>query len=196
MSDLDILDVLNTLLEADRTFLQTLRFLNSNREVLLAAQQRNTAAVLALLRTYVTSNTTTYTIPITLPRGMTLPTGWEEPVIVRPTAAQIEAATSFSSIPPTDTNCSICQDSLLESGTRITHCGHVFHNTCIAEWFSRSVFCPMCRHDIRAVDHPAPTSVDPVQTPPRVRSRLAAWLGEGSPTHHTADTEESDEHHA
>lgn len=196
MSDLDILDVLNTLLEADRTFLQTLRFLNSNREVLLAAQQRNTAAVLALLRTYATSNTTTYTIPITLPRGMTLPTGWDEPVVVRPTAAQIEAATSFAPIPSTDTNCSICQDTLAESATRIDHCGHVFHNTCIAEWFTRSVVCPMCRHDIRTVDHPAPTSSDPVHTPPRVRSRLAAWLGEGSPTHHTADTEESDEHHA
>lgn len=195
MSDLDVLDVLNAMLETDRTFLQTLRFLNSNREVLLAVQQRNTAAVLAVLRLYMSSNTTTYTIPITLPRGMALPTGWDEPVVVRPTAAQIEAATSFSSIPPTDTNCSICQESLLESGTRITHCGHVFHNTCISEWFTRSVFCPMCRHDIRSVDHPAPTSSVPVSTPLRASNPLAEWMPVGYPTDHTEGTEESDEHH-
>ena len=84
----------------------------------------------------------------------------------------------------------------MESGTRITHCGHVFHNNCIAEWFTRSVFCPMCRHDIRVVDHPAPTSSDPISTPPRVSNPLAEWMSVGYPTDRTEDTEESDEHRA
>jgi hypothetical protein len=194
MSDLDVLDVLNSMLETDRAFLQNLRFLSSGREELLSTQQRNTAAILAILRVYMTSNTTTYTIPITLPRGMGLPTGWDEPVVVRPTADQISAATTPIEI--SDCACAICQEEIDGSAMRIRHCQHTFHNTCIAEWFTRSVHCPNCRHDIRAVDHPAPTSADSVQTPPRARSRLAAWLGVGSPTLHTEDTEESDEHHA
>ena len=196
MSNLDILDVLNAMLETDRAFLQNIRFLTRDRESLLALQQRNTATMLTLLRLYMSSNTATYTIPITLPRGMTIPTSWDEPVVVRPTAAQIERATAITSVPPTDTNCSICQDSLMESGTRISHCGHVFHNTCIAEWFTRSVFCPMCRHDIRAVDHPAPTSSAPVRTPLRASNPLAEWMPAGYPTGRTEDTEESDERHA
>lgn len=196
MSDLDVLNVLNSMLETDRAFLQSLRFLTRDRESLVALQQRNTATMLALLRIYMSSNTATYTIPITLPRGMTLPTGWEEPVVIRPTAAQIERATAITSVPPTDTNCSICQDSLVESGTRISHCGHVFHNNCIAEWFTRSVFCPMCRHDIRAVDHPEPTSSVPISTPLRASNPLAEWMPAGYPTGRTEDTEESDEHHA
>jgi len=192
MSEIDVLDVLNSMLETERSFLQALRFLSSNRENLLAFQQRNTATTLMLLRMYMASNnnTTTFTIPITVP------TGWNDPVVVRPTAAQIERATTFTSVPPTDTNCSICQDSLMESGTRISHCGHVFHNTCISEWFTRSVFCPMCRHDIRSVDHPAPTSSVPISTPLRVSNPLAEWMPAGYPTHHTEDTEESDEHRA
>ena len=192
MSEIDVLDVLNSMLETERAFLQAIRFLSSDRESLLAFHQRNTATTLTLLRMYMASNnnTTTFTIPITVP------TGWNDPSDVRPTAAQISRATTTTSVPPTETNCSICQDSLMESGTRISHCGHVFHNNCIAEWFTRSVFCPMCRHDIRAVDHPAPTSSDPISTPPRVSNPLAEWMSAGYPIDRTEDTEESDEHRA
>ena len=192
MSEIDVLDVLNAMLETERAFLQALRFLSTDRESLVAFHQRNTATTLTLLRMYMASgnNTATFTIPITVPAG------WNDPIVVRPTAAQITRATATTSVPPTDTNCSICQDSLIESGTRITHCGHVFHNNCIAEWFTRSVFCPMCRHDIRAVDHPAPTSSDPVSTPPRASNPLGEWMPVGYPIDHTEDTEESDEHRA
>ncbi len=32
------------------------------------------------------------------------------------------------------------------------HCSgrHLFHRTCILEWFKRSVLCPMCKHDFRS----------------------------------------------
>lgn len=193
---IDVLDVLYRMIETDRAFLQTLRFLNVNREQLLVNQQRNTASLLALLRTHVVSGGSTITIPITLPQGMTLPASWEDPVIVRPTATQIARATTVMPTPLVDTNCSICQDSLAEPGTRITHCGHVFHMNCITEWFSRSVFCPMCRHDIREADHPAPTSSVPVDMTPPVSNPWGAWLGGGHQTDHTEDTEGSDEHHA
>ncbi len=79
--------------------------------------------------------------------------GFADPVPVRPTAAQISAATS-EEIVATGTNdlsCAICQDDIA-SGTvmrTINHCDHSFHKTCIDTWFAQNVHCPVCRHDIR-----------------------------------------------
>ena len=189
MSNLDVLDVLNAMLETDRAFLQNLRFLSVDREALLSTQQRNTAALLAILRLYMISGSnTTLTIPISLP------TGWNDPVVVHPTSAQISAATTPIEI--RDCTCAICQEEIDGSGMRIRHCQHTFHNSCIAEWFTRSVHCPNCRHDIREVGHPAPTSADPIHTPPLASSRLGAWLPGDYLNRRTEDTEESDEHHA
>jgi hypothetical protein len=111
MSEIDVLDVLNSMLETERAFLQALRFLSTDRESLVAFHQRNTATTLMLLRMYMASgnNTATFTIPITVPAG------WNDPIVVRPTAAQITRATAITSVPPTDTNCSICQESLMDT---------------------------------------------------------------------------------
>ena len=195
-TEISLLDVVHSMLETDRAFYQTLRFLGTTREQLLAIHQRNNATMMSLLRMQLAIQaspniTYTATIPIDLPAG------WNEPIVVRPTAAQITSATEeVTDEAVTSTNCAICQDSLSPVHIRLTHCGHTFHNQCIAEWFTRSVHCPNCRHDVREVDHPAPTSADQVHTPPRVRNRLAAWLVGANPMNHTEDTEESDEHHA
>ena len=200
MNEINTLDVLHTLLTTDRVFYQTIRFLDSGRSRALATQQQNTAAILELIRTYVpahssTSATLRFPINITIPtEGTPLPTRWSDPVVIRPTAAQIDAATER--VDADDANCAICQETIEDDAIRLTHCRHNFHNHCITEWFTRSVHCPNCRHDIREVDQSEPTSSDQVHTPPRVRNRLAAWLGVDSPTLHTEDTEESDEHHA
>lgn len=200
MNEINTLDVLHTLLTTDRVFYQTIRFLDSGRSRALATQQQNTAAILELIRTYVpthssTSATLRFPINITIPaEGTPLPTRWSDPVVIRPTAAQIDAATERVSAE--DANCAICQESIEDDAIRLTHCRHDFHNHCITEWFTRSVHCPNCRHDIREVDQSEPTSSDQVHTPPRVRNRLAAWLGVDSQTLRTEDTEESDEHHA
>jgi hypothetical protein len=86
------------------------------------------------------------------------PAAFNEPVIVRPTEAQIAAATRVEQlISPSDAICTICQDDFLEENTeirKITACGHFFHKSCIDEWFERNVRCPVCRHDIRT----APTA--------------------------------------
>jgi len=56
---------------------------------------------------------------------------------------------------PTDTICSICQhhrpsDASLEPPLwRRLRCEHEFHRDCVDQWFSHSVVCPICRHDIR-----------------------------------------------
>jgi hypothetical protein len=74
-----------------------------------------------------------------------------EPVIVRPTAAQIAAGTQLEIVDSNDENCAICQDRM-EAGSEaraIRACDHRFHTECIDTWFERSVACPTCRHDVR-----------------------------------------------
>ena len=74
-----------------------------------------------------------------------------EPVLVTPTAAQIarNVETIDIGIPPTQMQCAICQDTILETGSRIRQCGHTYHPECLTSWLSMSVRCPVCRHDIR-----------------------------------------------
>ena len=70
-----------------------------------------------------------------------------DPVAVYPTAQQVAAAVE-TRVPLTDTTCAICQETVA-LGTRLRHCGHCFHGTCIAQWFTLNTRCPVCRHDIR-----------------------------------------------
>jgi hypothetical protein len=80
-----------------------------------------------------------------------------DPVIVRPTAAQIDAATELTmatgdeSTGDNDTLCSICQDTYIDGQAirTIRHCNHRFHKSCIDSWFDQNVHCPVCRFDIR-----------------------------------------------
>lgn len=75
-------------------------------------------------------------------------------VPVVPTNAQIDAGSRVvhaSTLAP-DTLCTICQERVGEMGEwRTLHCGHHFHNNCIQRVFQDSVFCPVCRADIRNV---------------------------------------------
>ena len=172
MPETTILDVLDTMLQTDRTFIQALRFLPDERETLVASQQRNSAAIILLLRSYLLSrgSESTFTIPIQFPLPIRHPvpvgpSSWSDPVVVRPTAEQIESATTLG-VTLHDDNCAICQEVMNGQVRRISHCGHVFHPNCIAEWFTRSVFCPNCRHDIRETGTPQ------VQTPPIRQTRV------------------------
>jgi hypothetical protein len=83
--------------------------------------------------------------PITIP-------GFADPVVVRPTEAQIDAATVLNTVTiQLETPCAVCQDTMnVQQMTRtINTCRHTFHTTCIDTWFQRNVHCPICRHDIR-----------------------------------------------
>ena len=78
--------------------------------------------------------------------------GFMDPVIVSPTAAQIQAASILSVVDASgEESCAICQDNIVvgDNVRRITHCTHGFHQTCIDTWFGRNVRCPVCRYDIR-----------------------------------------------
>jgi hypothetical protein len=79
-----------------------------------------------------------------------LPNGFMEPVVIRPSQAQIDAG-STRTFPGEDTVCAICQDAIPvnQMARRLNACSHTFHISCIDQWFQRDVRCPTCRHDIR-----------------------------------------------
>jgi hypothetical protein len=100
---------------------------------------------------------------------------WGEPVVVRPTNAQITSATTqsvFSSIEqPLNTACPITQQNFASTDivTRINRCGHVFTTTELTRWFETSVFCPLCRIDIREMrqsSSPNSTNIAPPNIAP------------------------------
>lgn len=84
------------------------------------------------------------------------------PVTVAPSRAQITS--SLQDYPGTTSNCAICQDAISSGGCRIRQCGHVYHRSCIESWFSMSVRCPVCRHDIREEGQASQTSSASEQT--------------------------------
>jgi hypothetical protein len=85
-----------------------------------------------------------------------------DPVIVRPTDAIINQHTTLlqGSTLPASSNCPVCQDSIIGTDVcrRLNQCRHVFHQTCIDQWFQTNVRCPTCRHDIRHVAPVATTA--------------------------------------
>jgi hypothetical protein len=89
-----------------------------------------------------------------------------EPVIVRPTSAQIDRATMLVT-PTEEQDCAVCQDTITTSQEcrKILHCGHSFHKDCIDPWFHQNVACPVCRFDIR--EHPNPADQQQPAPPSR-----------------------------
>lgn len=92
------------------------------------------------------------------------------PVPVVPSATIIATNTelvSGSTIPLTQRNCSVCQDVIIptEECRRLRPCQHVYHRSCIDQWFLRSVACPTCRHDIRVATPPSPRLMATVPAP-------------------------------
>jgi hypothetical protein len=219
-----ILDTLDSLLQTERTFYQSVRILGANRaETVIETHQRNTAVLLGIIRSYMAVESPLYSVRYNVTVPSTLPPGWNDPIVVHATPDQILAATE-TGVSFHDENCAICQETITTPATRIRHCGHIFHPNCISEWFTRSVHCPNCRHDIRewtfdeepptvalprsppmlrrrrgvilTTDPPRPTSSVQVSTPPlgSTRSALLSEVVNESP--HTEERASSDEHHA
>ena len=210
-----ILDTLDSLLQTERTFYQSVRILGHNRaETIIETHQRNTAVLLGIIRSYMAVESPLYSVRYNVTVPNTLPPGWNDPVVVHATSEQISAATESTSPDDDSGNCAICQESLTGTVTRIRHCGHSFHPNCITEWFSRSVHCPNCRHDIResfpstppilrrrrgvilTTDPPRPTSSAQVYTPPPASTRSALLSEVVNESPHTEERASSDEHHA
>ena len=146
--DTDVLDVLQGMLQTDRTFYSTIRFLDGQtRSHIVAAHMRNNSQMLAILRIFMNQPPATATLTI----SMDASGNFFDPVPVVPSAEQITAATERMFQPPADTNCSICQEGLVQ-GTRLRACNHVFHDQCIGQWLQVNTRCPVCRHDVRDLE--------------------------------------------
>ncbi len=142
----DVLDLLHEILETDRAFFNIVRFLDSpTRNHVIAANMRNTNLAMSILRTYM-STPAVASVVMNIPLDTSA--NFFDPVPVVPSQAQIDAAVERHVGVPAETTCSICQETVT-CATRIRHCGHSFHESCIREWFTQNPRCPMCRHDIR-----------------------------------------------
>lgn len=147
----DVLDILHEMLENERAFYGIVRFLDgSTRNHIVAAQMRNTSATVSLLRQYMNQETTTNMV-LNIPLGRLDASGnFFDPVTVAPTNQQIDAGTERH-INGGDSVCAICQEAV-PCATRLRACGHLFHHSCIMQWFSMNTRCPVCRHDIRDLE--------------------------------------------
>ena len=78
-----------------------------------------------------------------------------DPIVIYPTASQIETATRrvlYRDIAtPINNSCPISMDNFNdnETVTIIRHCGHIFNIDELATWFQSNCRCPVCRYDIR-----------------------------------------------
>jgi hypothetical protein len=65
------------------------------------------------------------------------------------------------------TTCPISLDEFHEgeSVCRINHCGHMFREAAIKNWFRRNVRCPVCRHDIRTQNETEPADEESENPP-------------------------------
>ena len=78
-----------------------------------------------------------------------------DPIVIYPTASQIETATRrvlYRDIAtPINNSCPISMDNFNdnETVTIIRQCGHIFNIDELATWFQSNCRCPVCRYDIR-----------------------------------------------
>jgi hypothetical protein len=76
-------------------------------------------------------------------------------VPIRPTAEQIDAATTLicysDIVDPIASNCAISLEpfSPTDMVRQINHCKHLFLPDQFSQWFQNNVRCPVCRHDLR-----------------------------------------------
>lgn len=143
--NLTVLDIIQEVLETERSFHGVIRLLDAERrEALLACHMQNMNNALSLARQYMTA-TQNNTVVMNIP--LNLNSSFFDSVPVVPNSQQIHEATERS-VPLTDATCSVCQDTLMVA-TRIRTCGHCFHDDCIQQWFTVNPRCPICRVDIR-----------------------------------------------
>ena len=84
-----------------------------------------------------------------------------EDIPVAPSNEQIDEASDLVEAIdiPNDTICSVCQhhdyrandrsEVVRQPSWRRLRCDHEFHRPCVDRWFTQSVYCPVCRYDIR-----------------------------------------------
>ena len=149
----DVLEVLHELIRGRNQFLcdRTMRSVPfMYRSSLASRYMMNESRIMEIISQIYTNNLNRRTVAqtlITLSFPETMPPGFMDAVAVIPTQNQIQE--SLENCPSTTSSCAVCQDAISSSACSIRQCGHVFHRSCIESWLSVSVYCPVCRYDIR-----------------------------------------------
>ena len=164
-----IVDLLHEMMEARTEFLcnDALRSLNfPSRNTLVARFLNNESLVLELVNrihaSRIYGDITQALLTVTLPGGAAVARNFSDPVAVTASTNQINAG--LESIQVASSPCAICQEPISSGGVRIRVCRHEYHRSCISNWFSMSVRCPVCRHDIRETGPEGQTSTDVLRT--------------------------------
>jgi len=155
-----MIDFLNSLVNSQNIFITRAlnRASNTNRDPLMSRYLLNELCMIELAnrihQNYIRAQQRTPHLTFNIPANFL------DAVQVSPNASQIEGATETLTSPPAETSCAICQENVTADATRIRHCQHTFHRSCLNTWFSMSVRCPVCRHDIRGTGQLSQTSAD------------------------------------
>jgi len=165
-----VLRVLRELVIARTEFLSnnTIRAINFPSRTSLIARFLNTEShILELVNrihtTQMYGSLTNALLTVTLPAAnVNVPRNFADSVVVTASTNQINAG--LETITSASSPCAICQEAISTGGARIRVCQHEYHRACIVNWFSMSVRCPVCRHDIRETGPEAQTSTDALRT--------------------------------
>jgi hypothetical protein len=118
----------------------TRQFLANESRFLSLIEHRDRMDVIGLINTH-------------LPRNIRLeiPPEFFDNIPVVPSTDQLNVALQRIDT-PTEGFCPICQEHYHSSDqvVRLRNCNHIFHRSCANDWYGRSVYCPICRNDIRA----------------------------------------------
>lgn len=155
-----MLDLLDNLIDGRNTLFSRIgQIAHQQRPGLLSRFMMNEIVYLELIsRVYHTHNRNNLTQAVLT---LTIPENFSDPVNITPTVQQI--ANAIEHIPDITGECAICQDAISSNGAKIRHCGHVYHHSCLLDWFAVSPRCPVCRYDIRE-DQAAQTHAASAQT--------------------------------
>jgi hypothetical protein len=157
-----LVNLLATLIEGRNGWIERMnRF--TNRDGIFNTLMLNELRYLELINRIHQSHIRT-TAAATALLTLAMPQNFSDPVIISPTAVQIERATVVVTEPPANTTCAICQENVTHNATQIRQCSHMYHRDCFNQWFSMSARCPVCRHDVRTPIVAGPAQ----QTPPGV----------------------------
>lgn len=152
-----MLEVLQTLVQSRYEFFnqRTIRLVDyRDRGAVMGNFLRSESAITDLIARLLTQQQTN-DIANSIVR-LTVPSRFLDPVRVTATSAQIN--NSLVTRETQDSPCAICQEAISSGGVVLRHCSHGYHRDCISSWFSTSVRCPVCRHDIRETGQQAQTS--------------------------------------
>ena len=164
--ELHVMNILEGLVTSRNTFFQpsTLRsFTFDSRDSIATRFILNETAILEVANRVYSTHMNTRSVAAAL-LSLSIPAlnnanrgSFMEPVTVAPSLHQINSSLEDSQ--NTTSSCAICQEAISSGACRIRQCGHVYHRPCIVSWFSMSVRCPVCRHDIREENQANQTSV-------------------------------------